>query len=119
MKLKIVLAATVLVTGCATASNEKWATKVRLIEPDVVVDTINEARTPDGVMQIGVSAHSNSMFDQNIKYRVVWFDNHNMELTSSVSAWVKRSLTSSHPFDFTASAPSDRAKTYKIEFDDQ
>ena len=96
-----------------------WFEKVRLNEPGVEVLSLNQSSTKSGVMKVSVTFKSDSRLDEEIKYRVVWFDENNAEINSTVSNWVKRSLTAQHTYDFIAIAPGKRAVDYAIEFDNQ
>lgn len=108
-----------LAAGCAVRQpySAQLQSKLGEVTDRVYVTSIKERTLPDGTLKISVFVDSETRFDQEITYRVRWFDASGMPIETSVDAPVKRLVTGKTSFDFVAVAPGARAKTYKIDID--
>ena len=117
MKLTI-LALALTLGACATSPYTSNNPKVRMTVDVIEIGALNETNA-NGVMKLNVSALSTSVFEQQIRYRVVWFDANHGAINSTVSSWQTRTLQAKEPFDFSAVAPSSSAASYVIDFEKQ
>lgn len=113
-----VAAVSLLLAGCATTRPPYSAdlqSKLGEVSKRVYVTSATERALPDGTLKVAVFVDSETKFDQEVTYRVRWFDASGMPMNTTVSAPVKRLLSKKSSFDFTAVAPGPKAKSYKID----
>lgn len=118
MKKIIALFTALTLSACAAAPYSSNNPKVRMTVNDIESTVLKETNI-NGVPKINISVVSTSMFEQKIRYRVVWFDANHGEINSSVSSWHPRTLQAKEPFDFSAVGPSSAATSYVIDFEKQ
>lgn len=112
----IILLLALALGACATSPYSSNNPKVRMTVDTVEIGALNETNA-NGVLKLNVSAFSTSVFEQRIRYRVVWFDANHGVISSTVSGWQSRTLQAKEPFDFSAVAPSSSATSYVIDFE--
>lgn len=109
-------AAAVLAAGCATRSySPQMQKRIGDVSDRVYVTNIKENVLPDGTMEIAVFVDSETRFDQEVKYRVNWFEANGMPIKTTVSAPFQRNVSGETSFNFTAVAPGPSAKSYTID----
>jgi uncharacterized protein YcfL len=75
---------------------------------------VNSADTPAGYLKIQVEVQNNTRSVQAFTYRVEWFDENGMLVTSSPS--LPKTLEGKETADIIAIAPTPRAKDFRIKF---
>ncbi len=117
-------------TGCTTVNTAENAQPVaqRQMLPDrrVITDSslnrhvnilgINTTTGPGGFLKIQVELQNNSRFQHNFTYRVEWFDENGMLIDLPTTAALPRSIEGKETMTISATAPTDRAKDFRIKF---
>jgi len=77
------------------------------------VSSNSTVRPGDGFMRVNVTGESYE--DTELYYRVVWFDDSGMKIDAGVlDRPVQSRVRRNVPFDWTATAPSNAASSYKV-----
>jgi uncharacterized protein YcfL len=124
-------AATVLLpTGCTTVNTiepaQSVAQREMLSDQRVITDAslgrrvkligINTATGPGGFLKIQVEVQNTSRSRQSFTYRVEWFDENGMIITQPTRTALPQSLEGKETASITATAPTDKAKDFRIKF---
>ena len=113
----LVCALLLLQTSCA--SKLDYDHSKLLIDPDVKLYSIstNSAwRDRDGQLSVQVSGVSGK--NQSVYYKINWFDENGMKISTSLSQWKKVNLRENADFYWKAQAPSKRAVSYRVNITD-
>lgn len=125
------LAATVLLpAGCTTVNTiepaQPVAQREMLSDKRVVTDAslgrhvkligINTATGPGGFLKIQVEVQNTSRSRQSFTYRVEWFDENGMIISQSTRTAIPQTLEGKETASITATAPTDKAKDFRIKF---
>jgi uncharacterized protein YcfL len=119
-----------LANGCASMNTVEPAspTAQRQMVDDkrVITDTalwnrvrvigINTATGPGGFLKMQVEVLNDSFFAQSFSYRIEWFDENGMIINLPTATAIKRTLEAKETACITATAPTDRAKDFRIKF---
>jgi len=77
---------------------------------------INTATGPGGFLKIQVELQNTTGSAHNFTYRIEWFDENGMILNSPTTAAIPRHIEGGETVSITATAPTDRAKDFRIKF---
>ena len=116
--------------GCTTVNTVEPAQPVarRQMLPDkrVITDSslnrhveilgVNTATGPEGFLKIQVELRNKTRSEHNFTYRVEWFDENGMIVASPTAAAIPRTIEGKETLAITATAPTDRAKDFRIKF---
>jgi uncharacterized protein YcfL len=120
----------VLLPGCTTVNTVEPAQPVarRQMLPDkrVITDAslnrhveiigVNTATGPEGFLKIQVEVHNKTRSEQTFTYRVEWFDENGMIISLPTASATPRTIEGMETLAITATAPTDRAKDFRIKF---
>jgi len=119
MQFKAALAALMIVSTAACVATPTYteAQQARLgqVTDTVQITDINEVAGDDGLLSIAVFVTSLVRYNQNITYRVNWFDANGMPIQTTVSAPVSRLIDGEKSLNFKAVAPGVKAVRYTID----
>jgi uncharacterized protein YcfL len=139
MKAKLLLCAACLAvpvallpTGCSTTNTntvenaQPVARRQMLSDKRVVNDTslnrhvsiigVNTATGQEGFLKIQVEVQNTTSSRQAFTYRIEWFDENGMIIGLPTAAAIPRSIEGKETLSITATAPTDRAKDFRIKF---
>ena len=119
-----------LANGCVSMNTVEpaQATAQRQMVDDkrVITDTalwnrvrvigVNTATGPGGFLKIQVEILNNSLFVQAFSYRIEWFDENGMIINTPTAVAIPRMIEGGETLAITATAPTDRAKDFRIKF---
>lgn len=128
--IPLFLSAIAIVTGCATVNTLEPAQPVAhrqmLADKRVVTDTglhgrvrvigVNTATGPAGFLKIQIEVQNLTSHLVRFTYRVEWFDENGMIINLPTRTAIPRSLEGKETASITATAPTDRAKDFRIRF---
>ena len=77
---------------------------------------VNTATGPAGFLKIQVEVQNLTSRPQSFTYRVEWFDENGMAINLPATPAIPRTIEGKETLDFTATAPTDRAKDFRIKF---
>ena len=123
-------AAGLLLPGCTTVNSVEPAQPVAqrqmLSDQRVITDTtlnrhvriigVNTATGPAGFLKIQVEVQNLTSRPQSFTYRVEWFDENGMLINLPTTTAIPRTIEGKETMDLTATAPTDRAKDFRIKF---
>lgn len=119
MQFKAALAALMILSTAACVATPTYteAQQARLgqVTDTVQITDIKEAAGDDGLLSIAVFVTSLVRYNQNITYRVNWFDANGMPIQTTVSAPVSRLIDGEKSLNFKAVAPGVKAVRYTID----
>ena len=134
MKLNSLLAictlAFVTLTGCKTVNTlepaQPTAQREMLSDKRVITDStlnrrvrilgVNQAISPAGFLKIQVDLLNTTSRPQSFSYRVEWFDENAMIIELPTKTAIPRTLDGKETISITATAPTPRAKDFRIKF---
>ena len=119
-----------LQSGCDTVNTlepaQPVAQRQMLADKRVITDTslyghvrilgVNTATGVAGFLKIQVEVQNLSSFAQSFTYRVEWFDENGMIINLPTMSAIPRTLEGKETAAITATAPTDRAKDFRIQF---
>jgi uncharacterized protein YcfL len=129
--LLAVLAGMFGLSACTTTTNtvepaQPVAQRQMLADKRVVTDTsldsscrilgVNAATGPGGFLKIQVEVQNLTKSRKSFTYRVEWFDENGMIINLPTTTAIPRSLEGKETASITATAPTDRAKDFRIRF---
>lgn len=128
--LACVAAAALLPAGCTTVNTVEPAqpTAQREMLPDkrVITDStlnrrvrvlgVNQATGAGGFLKIQVELQNTTSSVQTFTYRVEWFDENAMIINLPTMTAIPRVLEGKETIMITATAPTERAKDFRIKF---
>ena len=112
MKKIVLFGALLFLFACASLTYDRtkfW------ISPDVKLLSITAqetVRSRDG--QMFAQIYGVSKKDQSVYYKIEWFDENSMKVSTSLSQWKKVNLRENMEFLWNAAAPSVRAVAYRV-----
>jgi uncharacterized protein YcfL len=77
---------------------------------------VNTATGPGGFLKIQVEVQNLTSSRQSFTYRVEWFDENGMIVNLPTMTAIPRTLEGKETASITATAPTDRAKDFRIKF---
>jgi uncharacterized protein YcfL len=102
------------------------AQRAMLADKRVITDTslysrvrilgVNTATGPAGFLKIQVEVENTTLSRQAFTYRVEWFDEQGMIINLPTMTAIPRTLEARETASITATAPTDRAKDFRIKF---
>jgi uncharacterized protein YcfL len=102
------------------------AQRAMLADKRVITDTslysrvrilgVNTATGPAGFLKIQVEVENTTLSRQAFTYRVEWFDEQGMIVNLPTTTAIPRTLEARETASITATAPTDRAKDFRIKF---
>lgn len=102
------------------------AQRTMLADKRVITDTslysrvrilgVNTATGPAGFLKIQVEVENTTLSRQAFTYRVEWFDEQGMIINLPTTTAIPRTLEARETASITATAPTDRAKDFRIKF---
>jgi uncharacterized protein YcfL len=126
------LAGTLLLAGfgCSTVNRlepaQPVAQRERLADQQVITDVglhnrvrvlgVNQATGPGGFLKIQVEVLNLTSKLQSFTYRVEWFDENGMVISLPTKSAIPRTLEGKETAVITATAPTERAKDFRIQF---
>lgn len=120
-----------LLTGCANTMNTiepagTVAQRQMLTDKRLITDTglhrrvqpvgINTATGPGGFLKVQVEVQNTTGSRHSFNYRVEWFDENGMIINSPMAVATPRTIEGGETLAITATAPTDRAKDFRIKF---
>jgi uncharacterized protein YcfL len=123
--------AAALLGGCANTMNTlepagTVAQRQMLSDKRLITDTtlhnrvqpvgINTATGPAGFLKIQVELMNTTGRRHAFTYRVEWFDENGMIISSPTGVSTPRTIEGGETISITATAPTDRAKDFRIKF---
>jgi uncharacterized protein YcfL len=119
-----------LSNGCATVNSvenaQPVAQKQMLADKRVITDStlnrhvnilgVNTATGPGGFLKIQVELQNRTTRVQSFTYRVEWFDENGMIIDLPTANATPRTIEGKETLSITATAPTDRAKDFRIKF---
>lgn len=119
-----------LPTGCTTMNTVEPAQPVAqrqmLADKRVITDTtlnrrvrvvgVNTATGVAGFLKIQVEVQNVTSRAQSFTYRVEWFDENGMIINLPTATAIPRTIEGRETLNLTATAPTDRAKDFRIKF---
>ena len=126
----VVAPAILLSAGCTTVNTVESAqpTAQRQMLPDkrVITDAtlnrhvnilgVNAATGAGGFLKIQVDIQNRTSSLQSFTYRVEWFDENGMIINLPTASAIPRSIEGKETMSITATAPTERAKDFRIKF---
>jgi len=123
-------AAFVLLPGCTTVNTLEPAQPVAqrdmLADKRVITDStlsrrarilgVNQATSPAGFLKIQVELQNTTSHMQAFTYRVEWFDENGMIIELPTRTAQPRTMEGKETISITATAPTPRAKDFRIKF---
>ena len=124
-------AVTVLaLTGCKTVNTlepaQPTAPREMLSDKRVITDStlnrrvrilgVNQSTSPAGFLKIQVELLNTTSRPQAFSYRVEWFDENAMVIELPTKTAIPRTLDGKETISITATAPTPRAKDFRIKF---
>jgi uncharacterized protein YcfL len=123
-------AATLSLSGCTTVNTiepaQPTAQREMLSDKRVITDQslgrrirllgVNTATGVGGFLKIQVELQNTSRSRQSFTYRVEWFDENGMIITQPTRTALPQSLEGKETASITATAPTERAKDFRIKF---
>ena len=123
-------AATLSLTGCTTVNTiepaQTTAQREMLSDKRVITDGslgrrikflgVNTATGVGGFLKIQIEVLNTSRSRQSFTYRVEWFDENGMIIAQPTRTALPQSLEGKETASITATAPTDRAKDFRIKF---
>jgi uncharacterized protein YcfL len=118
-------------SACTTTTNtvepaQPVAQRQMLSDKRVVTDSslnnscrilgVNAATGPGGFLKIQVDVQNFTKSRKRFSYRVEWFDENGMFINLPTMTAIPRSLEGKETAAITATAPTDRAKDFRIHF---
>ena len=77
---------------------------------------INTVTGPGGFLKIQIELQNTTGSAQKFTYRIEWFDENGMIINTPTAAAIPRSIEGGETLAITATAPTDRAKDFRIKF---
>jgi len=122
--------ALLVLTGCTTVNTLEPAQPVAqrdmVSDKRVITDTslnrrvrilgVNQATGLGGFLKIQVEVQNMTSRHQNFTYRVEWFDENGMIINLPTYTAIPKSLEGKETISITATAPTERAKDFRIKF---
>lgn len=122
--------ALVTLTGCRTVNTLEPAQPVAqaemLSDKRVITDStlnrrvrilkVNQDTSPAGFLKIQVDLLNTTSRPQSFSYRVEWFDEHAMIIELPTKTAIPRTLDGKETISITSTAPTPRAKDFRIKF---
>ncbi|MBO7243678.1 MAG: DUF1425 domain-containing protein [Alphaproteobacteria bacterium] len=119
MKKFVLCFFSMFLVGCVGTQLEYDHEKM-FISPDVELANVQAhsyTRERDG--QVFVQVRGLPTDTQSVYYKVEWFDQNEMKLTSTLSNWKKVNLTKNMEFTWKEMSPSKRAVSYRVHIVDK
>jgi uncharacterized protein YcfL len=129
--LAVLLAGMFGLSACSTTTNtvepaQPTAQRQMLADKRVITDTsldkscrilsVNANTGPGGFLKIQVEVQNLTESRKSFTYRVEWFDENGMIINLPTMTAIPRSLEGKETASITATAPTDRAKDFRIKF---
>lgn len=122
--------ALVTLTGCRTVNTlepaQPTVQREMLSDKRVITDStlnrrvrilgVNQATGPAGFLKIQVDLLNTTSRPQSFSYRVEWFDENAMIIELPTKTAIPRTLDGKETISITATAPTPRAKDFRIKF---
>jgi uncharacterized protein YcfL len=116
--------------GCTTVNTvepaQPTAQRQMLADKRVITDStlnrhvailgVNTATGPAGFLKIQVELQNTSSSPHAFTYRVEWFDENGMIINLPTAAAIPRTIEGKETLSITATAPTDKAKDFRIKF---
>ena len=77
---------------------------------------INTATGPGGFLKIQIELQNVTGSMRKFTYRIEWFDENGMIINTPTAAAIPRMIEGGETLSITATAPTDRAKDFRIKF---
>lgn len=124
------IAGILLLAACSSMNTlepaQPVAQRTMLADKRVITDTglynrvrilgVNTATGPAGFLKIQVEVENTTLSRQAFTYRVEWFDEQGMIINLPTTTAIPRTLEARETASITATAPTDRAKDFRIKF---
>ena len=78
--------------------------------------SVNQATGPGGFVKIQVDVQNLMRSRQFFSYRIEWFDENGMIVSTPTGNALPKSIESKETISITATAPTDKAKDFRIKF---
>jgi uncharacterized protein YcfL len=119
-----------LISGCTTVNSvenaQPVAQKKMISDKRIITDSslnrhvnivgINTSEGDSGFMKIQVEVANQSSSPHSFTYRVEWFDENGMLISTPTTSAIPRSIEGKESIFITATAPTARAKDFRIKF---
>ena len=123
--------AALLLGGCSATMNtiepaDAAVQRQMLSDKRLITDTglhysvqpvgINTFTGPGGFLKIQIELQNTTGSSQKFTYRIEWFDENGMIINTPTAAAIPRGIEGGETLSITATAPTDRAKDFRIKF---
>ena len=112
MKKLFLISGLIGLAACATVNttpNTIYMGNAKYVKNISATDT---GKTSNGLMRVQISG--DALLDTELYYSVVWFDESNMRIDTTLSKPIHASVRSGQPFTWNAVAPNKNASSYKV-----